>query len=107
MLTDVVVPHDAPVISQATLLVILVRFYVFIEKYHLSAMVRDKVMDNIQDGFYMIQKFPELVLVEGVCLHSAPGSMMRKFCAASLVYFLRSEAYVQNGSIVSTFALLS
>ncbi|EKD17296.1 uncharacterized protein L3040_008940 [Drepanopeziza brunnea f. sp. 'multigermtubi'] len=98
------IPHDAPVTFQATLLVILVRFYVFIEKYHLSATVRDKVMDNIQDGFYMIQKFPELILTEGVCLHSAPGSMMRKFCAASLVYFLRSEAFVQNGSIPAFFA---
>lgn len=86
---------------QASQLVILVRFYVFLERYQIIPEVRDKVMDNIQDGFYMIQKLPESSLIKGVYVNSGPGTMLRKFCAASLVYHIHSQDYVHDGSIVS------
>lgn len=58
-------------------------------------------MDNIQDGFYMVQKFPEGPMIQAVYQHSGSDSKLRRFCAASMVYQLHSKNYVHDGVIPS------
>jgi len=56
-------------------------------------------MDKIQDGFISIGKIPEPPLVQAIYENTRPSSQLRKFCAASLVYHLRSPDYIDNGNL--------
>ncbi|KAH7363921.1 hypothetical protein BKA65DRAFT_389525, partial [Rhexocercosporidium sp. MPI-PUGE-AT-0058] len=77
----------------------LIQFYALADKFKLNFEVRNKTMDNIQDGFYIVGKLPEGPLVHAVYEHSDADSMLRKFCAATMAYNLHNEHYIQDGVI--------
>ncbi|PVH85711.1 hypothetical protein DL98DRAFT_36737 [Cadophora sp. DSE1049] len=79
----------------------LVQFYALVEKFNVNYEIRNKVMDNIQNGFYIVGKLPEGPLIQAVYDHSTSESKLRKFCAVSMVYLLHDPYYVQDGIIPS------
>ncbi|KAH6709082.1 hypothetical protein BKA61DRAFT_677984 [Leptodontidium sp. MPI-SDFR-AT-0119] len=77
----------------------LIQFYALADKFSLNLEVRNRTMDNIQDGFYIVGKLPEGPLVHAVYEHSDADSKLRNFCAATMAYHLHDENYVQDGVI--------
>ncbi|CAL3961982.1 unnamed protein product [Diplocarpon coronariae] len=93
------VPFDATATVKAHKLLSLIKLYVFAETSDLDSKIRDKIMDNIQDGFYMVREFPKGDLINNVYKNSGENSKLRKFCAASLVYNVHDPSCVQDKSI--------
>ncbi|KAK0119332.1 hypothetical protein ONS95_008174 [Cadophora gregata] len=79
----------------------LVQFYALLDKFDVNHEIRNKVMDNIQNGFYIVGKLPEGPLIQAIYDHSRSESKLRKFCAVSMVYLLHDPYYVQDGFIPS------
>ena len=81
---------------QAERLKELCQLYAFADKHGLNRTFRNKIMDVIQDGFLTIGALPELPLVKHIYEHTSPGSILRKFCAASLVFTVRRPSYTNE-----------
>ncbi len=77
----------------------LCRLYAMVDRYQVKQGLRNMVMDKVQDGFLRLDRLPEPPLVKAIYSHTTAGSQLRKFCAASLVFSLRSLDYVDNGSL--------
>ncbi|CZT09947.1 hypothetical protein WAI453_007128 [Rhynchosporium graminicola] len=88
--------------EKASQLRYLVQFYAMVDKFGLEAEVRNKTMDKIQEGFYIVGKFPEGPLIHAVYEHSHSHSMLRKLCATSMIYQLHDEQYYDDG-VISSF----
>ncbi|KAF4635214.1 hypothetical protein G7Y89_g2886 [Cudoniella acicularis] len=86
--------------TQGTRLRDLCQLYAFAAKYGLDMNFRNKIMDTIQDGFLVLGRLPDVPLTNAIYAHTAPGSQIRKFCAASLVAHLRSQDYVEDNRLV-------
>lgn len=54
--------------SQALRTKQLCQLYAFADQFHLNFEIRNKIMDRIQDGFLVMDKFPEPGLVRGMYL---------------------------------------
>ncbi|PBP17317.1 hypothetical protein BUE80_DR011952 [Diplocarpon rosae] len=93
------VPFDGTAAVKAHKLLSLIKLYVFADISGLEPKIRDKIMDNIQDGFYMVREFPNGDLIYNVYKNSGENSKLRKFCAASLVYNIHDPNHVQDKSI--------
>jgi hypothetical protein len=86
-------------LAQSKRLKDLCQFYVFADELELNNTIRNKIMDAIQDGFVIMDKLPDPGLVDSIYSHTTVSSKLRKFCAASLVYTLRSQNYAEDGSL--------
>jgi uncharacterized protein YcgL (UPF0745 family) len=63
----------------------LCMFYVFLEKMKVNNELLNKVMDGIQDGFFMLDLLPEPQFCKEVFKHTSANSQLRKFCSISVV----------------------
>ena len=95
-----VLPNTSALV-QAARLRDLCQLYAFADKNDIIHTFRNKVMDAIQDGFVLMNAFPKPPLILQVYERTLITSMLRKFCAASLVFTLRSPTYVDDGSLPS------
>lgn len=77
----------------------IVQLYALADKYQMHKDIRNRLMDNIQDGFISLDKFPEEPMIQSVYAHTHPESRLRKLCAAAMVYQLHDPRYIQDGII--------
>ncbi len=90
---------SATLAAREEMLKTLCRLYAMVDKYNLKQALRNRVMDKVQDGFLKVGRLPEPGLVKAIYQNTSPGSQLRKFCAASLVFLLRSLHYANNGNL--------
>ena len=64
----------------------LCQLYSFLESYDAKVIIRNKVMDAIQDGFAIMNKFPQYHLIKGIYSNTGPGSPLRSFCMACIIF---------------------
>ena len=64
-------------------------------------------MDAIQDGLLLLNKFPEGGLLRGIFYSTKPGSHLRLFAVAGLLYNLRHPANAQSVDISKVAATLT
>lgn len=76
-------------LSQAERLKDLCQLYTFTDRYCMGNVIRNKVMDSIQDGFLAMNKLPEPGLVKAIYDHTKEGSALRDFSIQGLLYGLR------------------
>jgi hypothetical protein len=86
-------------LAQAQRLKDLCQLYAFADRFKLENIIRNKIMDSIQDGFCIMSKLPEGGLVKAIYEHTQVGSKLREFSTHSLVYNLRSADYISDGSL--------
>ena len=86
-------------VAQALRLKDLCQLYSLIDLLQVRFDIRNKVMDRIQDGFAVIDKFPEPQLIAAIYQHTSAVCPLRKFCAESILYSIYLETYIPSKEI--------
>jgi hypothetical protein len=76
----------------------LCQLYAFADRFQVQFEIRNRIMDKIQDGFAVLDKFPEPGLVQGMC----PGRLSLGFKA---LLYLNSKLQSRSSSSSSFFFL--
>ncbi|TAQ83947.1 hypothetical protein B7494_g7726 [Chlorociboria aeruginascens] len=85
-------PHDIPT-TQAARLHLICQLYAYGAKFKIAPEFENKVMDAIQDGFRVLQHFPEAPMIKNIFDNTPAGCHLQKFCGAASLFNLRSAQY--------------
>ncbi|KAI6246204.1 hypothetical protein HI914_05853 [Erysiphe necator] len=90
----------------------LCQLYVFAEELDLQTVIRNQILDQIQDGFLLLDRFPDASLILSIYRNTSIMSQLRKFVAACLIYQVRSlkieieaitELFKSNEDVIKDF----
>lgn len=81
----------------------LCELYVYAEELELKSVIKNQIFDRIQDGFYFLDKLPEVSLISLIYRNAPASSQLRKFMAACLVYQVRKDLDFEMDTFVELF----
>jgi len=69
----------------------LAKLYIFTSKLEMPTALFNKIMDNIQDGFALSKKLPEMGFIRNVYKYAQYNSLLLDFCTHSIIYGTRQN----------------